>query len=75
MNGSLKFTCCIVGDQILPILTKKVFFSRISLILTVFHEFLLLFIIHRNFARKRHKFVACAALQLKFVRSPQNYGE
>ena len=26
-----------------------------SLILTVFHEFLLLFIIRRNFVRERHK--------------------
>ena len=53
---------------------KGVFFMN-SLILTVFHEFLLLFIIRRNFVRERHKFVACAALQLKFVRSLQNYGE
>ena len=40
-------------------------------ILTVFHEFPLFFTIRRNFCGERHEFVAYAALQLKFVRSPQ----
>ena len=40
-------------------------------ILTVFHEFPLFFTIRRNFCVERHEFVAYAALQLKFVRSPQ----
>ena len=60
-----KISCCIVGDHFSPLLTKKVFFSQISLTLTVFHEFILFFTIHRNFVCARHKFAASAALQLK----------
>jgi hypothetical protein len=54
---------------------KKGVFSRISLILTAFHEFVLFFTIHRNLCVRFTNLSLSLALSLKFVRSAQNYGE
>ena len=64
-----------LGTKISPILTKKVFFSRISLILTAFHEFLLFFIVHRNFAVSAQIWAEAQRKRQICDAHAQNYGE